>query len=92
MPAFGFKVNSDPPGSTTTPGTWNASNLVGFAITLVVRSHAQGASGGMVLNIEYPTSTDLDSNTKDAPGITVPGVGSTAITINALFSDSVLAK
>ena len=88
---IGFKVNSDPPGSTTTPGTWNASNLVGFAITLVSGASGKG-SGGMVLNIEYPTSTDLDSNTKDAPGITVPGVGSTAITYNALFSDSVLAN
>ena len=46
----------------------------------------------MILNIEYPTSTDLDSQTKDAPGITIPGVGSTAITYNALFSDSVLAN
>ena len=88
---IGFKVNSDPPGSTTPFGTWNASNLVGFAITLVSGASGKG-SGGMVLNIEYPTSTDLDSNTKDAPGITVPGVGSTAITYNALFSDSVLAN
>ena len=88
---IGFKVNSDPPGSTTTPGTWNASNLVGFAITLTSGASGKG-TGGMILNIEYPTSTDLDSNTKDAPGITVPGVGSTAITYNALFSDSVLAN
>jgi hypothetical protein len=88
---IGFKVNSGPLGSTAPPGTWNASNIVGFAITL-----APGASGtgtaGMVLNIEYPTSTDLDSYTKDAPGITVPGVAGTAITYNALFSDSVLAN
>jgi hypothetical protein len=46
----------------------------------------------MILNIEYPTSTDLDTQTKDAPGITIPGVGSSAITYNALFSDSVLAN
>jgi hypothetical protein len=58
---------------------------------------APGASGkgtgGMILNIEYPTSTDLDSNTKDAPGITIPGVpGTGSITYNALFADSVLAN
>jgi hypothetical protein len=88
---IGFKVNSDPPGSTTPFGTWNASNLVGFAITLVSGASGKG-SGGMVLNIEYPTSTDLDSNTKDAPGITVPGVAGTSITYNALFSNSVLAN
>jgi len=88
---IGFKVNSDPPGSTTPFGTWNASNLVGFAITLVSGASGKG-SGGMVLNIEYPTSTDQDTQTKDAPGITIPGVGSTEITYNALFSDSVLAN
>ena len=88
---IGFKVNSDPPGSTTTPGTWDASKLVGFAITLTSGASGKG-TGGMILNIEYPTSTDLDSQTEDAPGITIPGVGSTAITYNALFSDSVLAN
>ena len=88
---IGFKVNSDPPGSTTTPGTWDASKLVGFAITLTSGASGKG-TGGMILNIEYPTSTDLDTQTKDAPGITIPGVGSTAITYNALFSDSVLAN
>ena len=89
---IGFKVNSDPPGSTTTPGTWNASSLVGFAITLTSGASGRG-TGGMILNIEYPTSTDLDTSTKDAPGITVPGVpGTGSITYNALFSDSVLAN
>ena len=57
---IGFKVNSGPPGSTTTPGTWNASNIVGFAITLAPGASGKG-SGGMILNLEYPTSTDLDS-------------------------------
>ena len=88
---IGFKVNSGPPGSTAAFGTWNASSLVGFAITLTSGASGKG-TGGMILNIEYPTSTDLDSQTKDAPGITIPGVGSTAITYNALFSDSVLAN
>jgi hypothetical protein len=88
---IGFKVNSGPPGDTATPGTWNASNIVGFAVTLTSGASGKG-TGGMVLNIEYPTSTDLDTQTKDAPGITVPGVGSSAITYNALFSDSVLAN
>ena len=89
---IGFKVNSGPPGSTATPGTWNASNIVGFAITLAPGSSGKG-SGGMILNLEYPTSTDLDSQTKDAPGITVPGVPTSgSITYNALFSDSVLAN
>ena len=88
---IGFKVNSDPPGSTTTPGTWNASNLVGFAITLTSGASGKG-TGGMILNLEYPTSTDEDTQTKDAPGITVPGVAGTSITYNALFSDSVLAN
>ena len=88
---IGFKVNSGPPGDTTTPGTWNASNIVGFAITLASGASGKG-TGGMILNIEYPTSTDLDSNTKDAPGITVPGVAGTSITYNALFADSVLAN
>jgi hypothetical protein len=88
---IGFKVNSGPPGDTAAPGTWNASNIVGFAITLTSGASGKG-TGGMILNIEYPTSTDLDTQTKDAPGITIPGVGSTAITYNALFSDSVLAN
>jgi hypothetical protein len=89
---IGFKVNSGPPGTTATPGTWNASNIVGFAITLAPGASGKG-SGGMILNLEYPTSTDLDSQTKDAPGITVPGVPTTgSITYNALFSDSVLAN
>jgi len=88
---IGFKVNSDPPGSTTTPGTWDASNLVGFAVTLTSGPSGTG-TGGMVLNIEYPTSTDLDTQTLDAPGITIPGVGATEITYNALFADAVLAN
>jgi hypothetical protein len=89
---IGFKVNSGPPGSTAPPGTWPATNLVGFAITLVPGASGKG-SGGMILNLEYPTSTDLDSQTKDAPGITVPGVPTSgSVTYNALFSDSVLAN
>jgi hypothetical protein len=88
---IGFKLNSGPPGDTATPGTWNASGIVGFAITLTPGASGKG-SGGMVLNLEYPTSGDLDPQTKDAPGITVPGVGSSAITYNALFSDAVLAN
>jgi hypothetical protein len=88
---IGFKVNSGPPGDTAAPGTWDASKIVGFAITLTSGASGKG-TGGMILNIEYPTSTDLDSQTKDAPGITIPGVGSSAITYNALFSDSVLAN
>lgn len=88
---IGFKVNSGPPGSTATPGTWDASKLVGFAITLAPGASSKG-SGGMILNLEYPTTTDLDSQTKDAPGVTVPGVGGAAITYNVLFTDSVLAN
>ncbi|HWA75404.1 MAG TPA: hypothetical protein VG937_23865 [Polyangiaceae bacterium] len=88
---IGFKVNSGPPGSTDTPGTWNGSALVGFAITLTPGSTGKG-SGGMVLNLEYPTSANLDPQTKDAPGVTLPGVGSAAITYNVLFADAVLAN
>jgi hypothetical protein len=88
---IGFKVNSEPPGSTAVPGTFNASGLVGFAITLAPGASGRG-SGGMVLNLEYPTSTDLDPQTKDAPGVTLPGVAGTAKTYNVLFSDSVLAN
>jgi hypothetical protein len=88
---LGFKVNSGPPGSTAAPGTYNASSLVGFAITIV-----SGASGigtnGMVLNVEYPTPTDIDTNSKDAPGVTIPGVAATSKTYNVLFADSVLAN
>jgi hypothetical protein len=81
---IGFEVNSGPPGSTGTPGTWDASNIVGFAITLTSGASGKG-TGGMILNLEYPTSTDLDSQTRDAPGITIPGVGSSQITYNALL-------
>ncbi len=88
---IGFKVNSGPPGSTDTPGTWNASSLVGFAITLAPGASGKG-SGGMILNLEYPTSGDLDPQTKDAPGVTLPGVGNAPITYNVLFADSVLAN
>jgi hypothetical protein len=90
---IGFKVNSGPPGSTTTPGTWNASNIVGFAITLTAGGSGKG-SGGSVVELEYPTPNDLDNpnTTKDAPGITLPGVAGTSVTYNALFSDAVLAN
>ena len=88
---IGFKVNSGPPGSTAAPGTFNAGTLVGFAITLVAGASGKG-SGGMILNLEYPTSTDLDPQTKDAPGVTLPGVAGTSKTYNVLFSDSVLAN
>ena len=88
---IGFKVNSGPPGSTAAPGTFNASSLVGFAITIV-----SGASGigtnGMVLNLEYPTTTNLAPNTLDAPGVTIPGVAGTSKTYNVLFADAVLAN
>jgi hypothetical protein len=89
---IGFKVNSGPPGSTGF-NAWNAStnNIVGFAITFESGSTGKGTNG-MVLDVEYPTTGDLDPNTKDAPGITVPGVGGTSITYNALFSDAVLAN
>jgi hypothetical protein len=90
---LGFKVNSGPPGSTATPGTWNASNIVGFAITLTAGGSGKG-SGGSVVELEYPTTNDLDNptTTKDAPGVTLPGVAGTSVTYNALFSDSVLAN
>src|SRR5262249_7389047 len=88
---IGFKVNSGPPGSTAAPGTFNAGSLVGFAITLVAGASGKG-SGGMILNLEYPTSTDLDPQTKDAPGVTIPGVAGTSKTYNVLFADSVLAN
>ena len=89
---IGFKVNSGPPGDTTAPGTWNASSIVGFAITLAPGASGKG-SGGMILNLEYPTTTDMHTQTQDAPGITVPGVPTTGtITYNALFADSVLAN
>src|SRR4029079_5840697 len=61
-------------------------------ITLQAGSSGRG-SGGMILNLEFPTTTDMDSNTKDAPGITVPGVPTSGtITYNALFADAVLAN
>src|SRR5450631_2396867 len=90
---IGFKVNSGPPGSTATPGTWNASSIVGFAITLTAGASGKG-SGGSVVELEYPTPNDLDNpnTTKDAPGVTLPGVAGTSVTYNALFSDAVLAN
>src|SRR6185437_10659981 len=90
---IGFKVNSGPPGSSATPGTWNASNIVGFAITLTAGASGKG-SGGSVVELEYPTPNDLDNpnTTKDAPGVTLPGVAGTSVTYNALFSDAVLAN
>ncbi|HET9954639.1 MAG TPA: hypothetical protein VFQ61_09045, partial [Polyangiaceae bacterium] len=88
---IGFKLNSGPPGDMTAAGTWDGSKLVGFAVTLTSGPSGKG-SGGMVLNLEYPTSNNLDPQTKDAPGVTLPGVGSTEITYNVLFADSVLAN
>jgi hypothetical protein len=88
---MGFKVNSGPPGGTDTPGAWNASGIVGFAVTLAPGASGMG-SGGMVLNLEYPTTDNLAPSTLDAPGVTLPGVGSTAITYNVLFADAVLAN
>jgi hypothetical protein len=88
---IGFKLNSGPPGDMTAAGTWDGSKTVGFAITLTSGSSGKG-SGGMVLNLEYPTSNNLDPQTKDAPGVTLPGVAGTEITYNVLFADSVLAN
>jgi hypothetical protein len=89
---LGFKVNSGPPGDSATPGTWNASNIVGFAVTLTSGASGKG-SGGSVLEIEFPTPNDIgDSNKKDTPGVTVPGVAGTSVTYNALFADAVLAN
>ena len=87
---MGFKVNSGPPGDSATPGSWNASNIVGFAVTLTSGSSGKG-SGGSVLYIEYPTTKNVLSN-GDAPGVTVPGVAGSSVTYNALFSDSLLAN
>jgi Glycosyl hydrolase family 12 len=88
---IGFKVNSGPLGSADAPGTWDASNIVGFAITLSAGASGRG-SGGMTLNVEYPTATDVDPLTGDAPSVTVPGVAGASITYNVLFSDAVLAN
>ena len=88
---LGFKVNSGPPGSTAAPGTYNASGLVGFAITIVSGASGVGTNG-MVLNLEYPTPTDMDTNSQDAPGVTIPGVAGTQKTYNVLFADAVLAN
>jgi hypothetical protein len=88
---IGFKLNSGPPGDTAAAGSWDGSKLVGFAVTLGSGPSGKG-SGGMVLNLEYPTTNDLDSQTKDAPGVTLPGVAGTDITYNVLFADSVLAN
>lgn len=68
--------------------TWNANahNIIGFAVTFT------GTSGGSVLYLEYPTTNDQDPQTKDAPGLTVPGVSNGSVTYNALFSDAILAN
>jgi hypothetical protein len=86
---IGFKVNSGPPGSTGF-NAWDASKIVGFAITFASGSSGKG-SGGSVLYIEYPTTKNVLGN-GDAPGVTVPGVAGTSVTYNALFSDAVLAN
>jgi len=88
---MGFNFNSAMPGSNDTPGTWNGSAIVGFAITLAPGASGLG-SGGSVLYLEYPTTENLDPQTKDAPGVTVPGVGNSPITYNVLFADSVHAN
>ncbi len=88
---IGFKVNSGPPNGSDAFSSWDASKIVGFAITLAPGASGKG-SGGMILNLEYPTTNDQDPQTKDAPGVTLPGVGSTPITYNVLFADSVLAN
>lgn len=90
---MGFKVNSGPPGDSATPTTWDASKIVGFAVTLAPGASMKG-SGGAVLEIGYPTTNDQDNanNAMAAPGVVVPGVGTTPVTYNALFSDSVLSN
>jgi len=89
---LGFKVNSGPPGGTDTPGTWDGSKIVGFAITLAPGASSKG-TGGSVVGLEYVTPNDLDDNThKDSPGVTLPGVGSSPVTYNVLYSDAVLAN
>ena len=86
----GFKVNSGPPGDSATPGTWDGSKIVGFAITVKAGASGKG-TGGSVVGLEYVTPNDLDDNThKDSPGVTLPGVGSSEITYNVLYSDAVL--
>jgi hypothetical protein len=87
---IGFKVNSGPPG-TAPFSTFDASSIVGFAITLAPGASGKG-SGGMVLNLEYPTTTNLTVGTLDAPGVTLPGVATAPITYNVLFSDGLHAN
>lgn len=87
---MGFKVNSGPPGDKAAFGSWDASKLVGFAITLTSGSSGKG-SNGTVLNLNYPTTDNLDSK-GDSPAVTLPGVGGTEITYNVLFADAVLAN
>ena len=91
---IGFKVNSGPPGSSAAPGTYDASQIVGFAITFAPGPSGQG-SNGSVLSVEFPTSTDVPTtgpDSGDAPGVTVPGVAGTPVTYNVLFSDAVISN
>jgi hypothetical protein len=90
---MGFKVNSGPPGDSATPGKWDASKIVGFAVTVAPGASMKG-SGGAVLELEYVTPNDQDDPTgkMDAPGLILPGVAGTAVTYNGLFSDAVLAN
>ena len=87
---MGFKVNSGPPGSGPAFGTWDASRIVGFAVTLAPGPSMKGSGGG-VLNVQFPTPTNMDAK-GDSPGVTIPGVGSSPVTYNVLFTDAVLAN
>jgi len=89
---LGFKVNSGPPGGSDTPGSWDASKIAGFAITLAAGGTGKG-SGGAVVGLQYLTPNDIVSTTNpDGPAVTLPGVAGTSVTYNALFADAVLSN
>jgi len=87
---LGFKVNSGPPGGKDTPGTWDGSKIVGFAITLTAGASGKG-TGNSVVGLQFVTPNDVVSQSnQDAPGVTLPGVAGTSVTYNVLYSDAVL--
>ena len=83
--AIGMELNHvNPDAGPKSPYNAKSKNIIGFAITI------SGDSGGSILNINFPPA---QSTTGEAPGVTVPGVGtgSSPMTYNVLFSDAIMS-
>jgi hypothetical protein len=83
--AIGVELNHvNPDAGPKSAFNAKSKNIIGFAITI------SGDSGGSILNINFPPAQTMSG---EAPGVTVPGVSSSAspVTYNILLADAIMS-